>query len=426
MKMSEMDTEDEDGVFSFVDMSSQPEDLPHPLSADVGDGEDGEGMIAQLMDIREPLHTLRNNLQNRLQIDLQQYSFWLQDSQLLEPHMNLVDQCVQGEGLVQILCQIKSEGSLNKINIIDVLKPPDDPQSEDEAEKSDDGGETELEAPPAKDSNVTKWVVCSAFRREQESLKIPTDPSKWNVTHVQHWLRWAAKTFQSASITLNDWLTFDGVKLCNISHADFKKKVPVDPRDLFWTHLELLRKCKFVAVVQKATATATPVSPQTKLPTTEKRYSIGSSTSPSGIRKKKAVTLGVAKSSHQVPIPEGCPGNRSGNNGQIQLWQFLLELLTDKEHRRVIQWQGIDGEFKLVEPEIVAQLWGARKNKPKMNYEKMSRSLRYYYDGDMISKVHGKRFVYKFVCDLKQLIGYSARELSQLVLEAENRFFGSL
>ena len=34
MKMSEMDTEDEDGVFSFVDMSSsQPEDMPHPLSA---------------------------------------------------------------------------------------------------------------------------------------------------------------------------------------------------------------------------------------------------------------------------------------------------------------------------------------------------------------------------------------------------------
>ena len=56
------------------------------------------------------------------------YFFFQQDSQLLEPHMNLVDQCVQGEGLVQILCQIKSEGSLNKINIIDVLKPPDDPQ----------------------------------------------------------------------------------------------------------------------------------------------------------------------------------------------------------------------------------------------------------------------------------------------------------
>ncbi len=35
-----------------------------------------------------------------------------------------------------------------------------------------------------------------------------------------------------------------------MSHEDFKKKVPIDPNDLMWTHLELLRKCKFVAVVQ--------------------------------------------------------------------------------------------------------------------------------------------------------------------------------
>lgn len=50
-----------------------------------------------------------------------------------------------------------------------------------------------------------------------------------------------------------------------------------------------------------------------------------------------------------------------------------------------------------------------------MNYEKLSRALRYYYDGDMIHKVHGKRFVYKFVCDLKSLLGYSAAELNALV-----------
>ena len=35
---------------------------------------------------------------------------------------------------------------------------------------------------------------------------------------------------------------------------------------------------------------------------------------------------------------------------------------------------------------------------------------RYYYDGDMISKVQGKRFVYKFVCDLRTLIGYRSEE----------------
>lgn len=97
--------------------------------------------------------------------------------------------------------------------------------------------------------------------------------------------------------------------------------------------------------------------------------------------------------------------NRSGNNGQIQLWQFLLELLTDVDCKEFIQWVGTEGEFKLINPEGVAQLWGLRKNKPTMNYEKLSRALRYYYDGDMIAKVHGKRFVYKFVCDLKGLLG---------------------
>ena len=115
------------------------------------------------------------------------------------------------------------------------------------------------------------------------------------------------------------------------------------------------------------------------------------------------------------------PGNRSGNNGQVQLWQFLLELLTDAENRDSIQWQGEDGEFKLIQPEIVAQLWGTRKNKPTMNYEKLSRALRYYYDGDMIAKVHGKRFVYKFVCDLKSLIGYDAAELDRLVCETQQK-----
>ena len=46
---------------------------------------------------------------------------------------------------------------------------------------------------------------------------------------------------------------------------------------------------------------------------------------------------------------------------------------------------------------------------------------RYYYDGDMISKVQGKRFVYKFVCDLRTLIGYSAAELNTLVTECEQK-----
>lgn len=221
-----------------------------------------------------------------------------------------------------------------------------------------------------------KEFIISAFRKEQERLKIPTDPAQWNLTHVQHWLRWAVTTFKTASIQLKDWSNINGMQLCDLSHSDFKKKVSVDPGDLFWTHLELLKKCQFVAVVQKAPTTLT-----------ERKYSVGLKGTTVAAKKKKPVTLGVAKENRVASIPDGCPGNRSGNNGQIQLWQFLLELLTDKEHREVIQWNGNDGEFKLSNPEVVAQLWGARKNKPNMNYEKLSRALRYYYDGDMISKV---------------------------------------
>ena len=137
--------------------------------------------------------------------------------------------------------------------------------------------------------------------------------------------------------------------------------------------------------------------------------------------KKAPVRLGAAKFTVMTESPLG---NRTGNNGQVQLWQFLLELLTDKDKRSVIHWEGDEGEFKLEKPEEVALLWGEKKNKPNMNYEKLSRALRYYYDGDMISKVNGKRFVYKYVCDLRQLIGFTAKELNELVMEAELKAYG--
>nr|XP_010310692.1 PREDICTED: ETS domain-containing protein Elk-4 isoform X2 [Balearica regulorum gibbericeps] len=81
----------------------------------------------------------------------------------------------------------------------------------------------------------------------------------------------------------------------------------------------------------------------------------------------------------------------------ITLWQFLLQLLQEPQNKNIICWTSSDGEFKLLQAEEVARLWGIRKNKPSMNYDKLSRALRYYYVKNIIKKVNGKKFVYKFV-----------------------------
>ncbi|XP_036595737.1 ETS domain-containing protein Elk-1 isoform X4 [Trichosurus vulpecula] len=64
----------------------------------------------------------------------------------------------------------------------------------------------------------------------------------------------------------------------------------------------------------------------------------------------------------------------------VTLWQFLLQLLKEQSNGHLIAWTSSDGEFKLVDAEEVARLWGLRKNKTNMNYDKLSRALRYYYD----------------------------------------------
>lgn len=88
---------------------------------------------------------------------------------------------------------------------------------------------------------------------------------------------------------------------------------------------------------------------------------------------------------------ESSPGSR-----QIQLWHFILELLRQERYRHVIAWQGDYGEFVIKDPDEVARLWGARKCKPHMNYDKLSRALRYYYNKRILHKTKGKRFTYKF------------------------------
>lgn len=106
----------------------------------------------------------------------------------------------------------------------------------------------ELEADVAKP--VLNWVLDSKFKREQMRLKIPEAVSEWTQAHVAHWLEWAIKEFELRDINLAAW-HINGQSLCAMTHEEFSRKLPRDPGNVFWTHLQLLKECNFVSVVHK-------------------------------------------------------------------------------------------------------------------------------------------------------------------------------
>ncbi|KFM03253.1 SAM pointed domain-containing Ets transcription factor, partial [Aptenodytes forsteri] len=87
----------------------------------------------------------------------------------------------------------------------------------------------------------------------------------------------------------------------------------------------------------------------------------------------------------------------------IHLWQFLKELLLKPHNygrfiRGLIRAGHLSGIFKIEDSAQVARLWGIRKNRPAMNYDKLSRSIRQYYKKGIIRKPDiSQRLVYQFV-----------------------------
>uniref|UniRef100_A0A3Q4HGH8 Fli-1 proto-oncogene, ETS transcription factor n=1 Tax=Neolamprologus brichardi TaxID=32507 RepID=A0A3Q4HGH8_NEOBR len=204
---------------------------------------------------------------------------------------------------------------------------------------------------------------------------VPADPSLWSQDHVRQWLEWAIKEYGLLEIDTAMFQNTDGKELCKMSKDDFLRLTTMYNAEVLLSHLNYLREINFgdnpknlqyrttliaiILVVMTHKALLLPTDPYQVLGPTSSRLAN--------------------------------PGS-----GQIQLWQFLLELLSDSANAGCITWEGTNGEFKMTDPDEVARRWGERKSKPNMNYDKLSRALRYYYDKNIMTKVHGKRYAYKF------------------------------
>ncbi|CAB3365514.1 Hypothetical predicted protein [Cloeon dipterum] len=198
---------------------------------------------------------------------------------------------------------------------------------------------------------------------DQQLVLVPTDPSEWSEQHVRQWLEWACKQFALPPLDPCDFPK-SGSELCALSRSQLLSLAGARAGSVLAAHLANL-----------------------------KHSVTGRSPSPLG-----DIRLHSPEENEDPYQLLNAAGSRlvAQGSGQIQLWQFLLELLSDSSNAACITWEGTNGEFKLTDPDEVARRWGERKSKPNMNYDKLSRALRYYYDKNIMSKVHGKRYAYKF------------------------------
>ncbi|CAL4151876.1 unnamed protein product [Meganyctiphanes norvegica] len=90
--------------------------------------------------------------------------------------------------------------------------------------------------------------------------------------------------------------------------------------------------------------------------------------------------------------------NRKSRKRGPKVWEFVLRCLLDSRcNPFLLCWENMStGTFRIVQPEQLAKLWGARTGKPDLSYENFSRSLRYHYKQGMLEGLPDRQLVYRF------------------------------
>ncbi|XP_023689424.2 SAM pointed domain-containing Ets transcription factor-like isoform X2 [Paramormyrops kingsleyae] len=169
-------------------------------------------------------------------------------------------------------------------------------------------------------------------------LNIGPNPAEWTAGNVQKWVLWTEHLYKLPPMG-EAFQELDGKDLCALTEADFRQ-VSLHAGDILYAHLDIWKSASRMQ----------------------------ESSSPSDSWSDEADSHAPGQTTH--------------------LWQFLLELLLHPHsYGRCIRWLNKEtGIFKIEDSAHVARLWGLRKNRPAMNYDKLSRSIRQYYKKGIIRK----------------------------------------
>jgi len=110
-------------------------------------------------------------------------------------------------------------------------------------------------------------------------------------------------------------------------------------------------------------------------------------------KPKKARKPSGSRRPSQNPIPQQ---RKKGSTQKISQWMVTL-LRSPATNPSILTWEDESrGKFRVMNSTAFAELWGKVKKNPGMNYEKLSRAIRYYYKNKEIEVVKGERLVYAF------------------------------
>lgn len=253
------------------------------------------------------------------------------------------------------------------------------------------------------------WADC-------QKLGLHPNMYSWSPVEVQKWLKCVVSRYELGEVNLSNFYV-DGMKLGSMQDAEFRQRAP-KCGDILFSIVYLLKS----SIHMESAPQVVPQVPMVHIPPPQQampipsvaptdfmaapRYSTAAPISPvqSPRDYESGSTGSPSDDESSIPSPVAPTGPNTSmtpnHTGGIQLWQFLKELLLQpNSYSYCIRWiDRTQGIFKIEDSVEVARLWGLRKNRPAMNYDKLSRSIRQYYRKGIMKKTEvSQRLVYQFV-----------------------------